>query len=91
MARLLASLIPYLEEIEKYDFNVIGYAGTDDDVKLLYKEFTRRMREDEGIKFQCVVYKNNKTKSNYKGLINVFNRVLDEDNECCSRLLSCRQ
>lgn len=74
----------YLEEIEKYDFNVIGYAGTDDNVKLLYKEFTRRMREDEGIKFQCVVYKNNKTKSNYKGLINVFNKVLDEDNEAAA-------
>lgn len=70
----------YLEVIEKYDFNVIGYAGTDKTVKLLYKEFTRRMREDEGVKFQCVVHDMELNKANHKGLINVFNKVTDDEN-----------
>lgn len=70
----------YLEIIEKYDFNAIGYAGTDDVVKGLYKEFTRRMRDDEGVKFQCVVYNHPKTKANFEGLINGFNKVLDDEN-----------
>ncbi|MET3616593.1 hypothetical protein ABID14_000213 [Peptoniphilus olsenii] len=71
----------YLEEVEKYDFNVIGYAGTDETVKLLYKEFMRRMREDEGVKFQLVLYNMKKDKANHKGLINVFNKVTDDENE----------
>lgn len=71
----------YLEEVEKYDFNVIGYAGTDETVKLLYKEFMRRMREDEGVKFQLVLYNMKKDKANHKGLINVCNKVTDDENE----------
>lgn len=71
----------YLEEIEKYDFNVIGYAGVDPTIKLLYKEFMRRMREDEGVKFQLVVYNMETAKANHKGLINVKNSVTDVENE----------
>jgi len=71
----------YLEAIEKYDFNVIGYAGTDETIKLLYKEFMRRMREDEGVKFQLVVYQMKLAQANHKGLINLFNKATDDDNE----------
>lgn len=67
----------YLEIIEKYDFNAIGYAGDDEIVKGLYKEFTRRMRDDEGVKFQCVVYSQARTKANFEGLINLFNKTTD--------------
>lgn len=71
----------YLEAIEKYDFNVIGYAGTDETIKLLYKEFMRRMREDEGVKFQLVVYQMKLAQANHKGLINLFNKATDDENE----------
>lgn len=70
----------YLEIIEKYDFNAIGYAGEDEVIKDLYREFTRRMRDDEGVKFQCVVHDQKPNKANFEGLINGFNKVLDDDN-----------
>ena len=50
-------------------------------IKLLYKEFMRRMREDEGVKFQLVVYQMKLAQANHKGLINLFNKATDDDNE----------
>ena len=61
----------YLELIEKYDFNTIGYAGDDVSIKALYKAFTVRLRDDEGVKFQCVLYNVDKAKANFEGLINI--------------------
>lgn len=71
----------FLEIIEKYDFNCIGYAGTDEVIKDLYNQFTKRMRDDEGVKFQTVVYNMKPTKANYEGTINIKNKVTDDENE----------
>ncbi len=70
----------YLELAETYDFNVIGCASEDETVKSLYKEFTRRMRDDEGVKFQCVVYNMDHIKADFEGLINVKNETLNAGN-----------
>lgn len=67
----------YLDAIEAYAFNTIGCVSTDETIKSLYVNFTKRMREEIGAKFQCVVY--NKS-ADYEGVINVKNKV-DGDNE----------
>lgn len=65
----------FLQAIEPYSFNTLGAVTTDETVKTLYTLFTKRMREEEGVKFQTVLYHKN---ADYPGVINVKNRVLDE-------------
>ena len=67
----------FLDKAESYSFNATGYAGTDDSVKSLYVAYTKRMRDEVGAKFQCVVY--NKA-ADYEGVVNVKNSV-SGDNE----------
>lgn len=67
----------YLDAIESYAFNTIGCVSINESIKSLYVNFTKRMREEIGAKFQCVVY--NKA-ADYEGVINVKNKV-DGDNE----------
>ena len=74
-----SSHFKYLELIEKYDFNTIGYAGDDVSIKALYKAFTVRLRDDEGVKFQCVLYNVDKAKANFEGLINIKNKAEGDD------------
>lgn len=65
----------FLEKIESYpQVNAIGYVGTEDTIKSLYAAFTKRMRDNVGIKFQAVLY--NKA-ADYEGCVNVKNKVLD--------------
>lgn len=61
----------FLTAIEPYSFNTIGYAGTDSAVKSLFAAFTERMRDNLGIKFQCVLHKYES--ANYEGVISVEN------------------
>ena len=67
----------YLDAIESYGFNTIGCVSTDETIKSLYVNFTKRMREEVGSKFQCVVYN---FAADYEGVINVKNKV-EGDNE----------
>ena len=66
----------YLEKIEGYNFNAIGCPSNESAVKLLFSAFTRRMRDEQGVKFQCVTYGN---AADYEGVVNIMNKVLDED------------
>lgn len=66
----------FLDKIESYFFNAIGVVTTDDDVKTLYCNFAKRMREEMGIKFQAVVYKK---AADYEGVVNVKNKTTDAD------------
>lgn len=50
----------FLDKIESYNFNVIGYAGEDESTKALYESFTKRLRYDEGVKITCLLIKYNK-------------------------------
>lgn len=60
----------YLTAIEPYIFNTIGTKATDATVIALYVAFTKRMRDDIGAKFQCVVYN---TGADYEGIISTPN------------------
>lgn len=62
----------FLAAIESYNFNILATDSLDEDTKALYVSFTKRMREDSGIKFQTVLH--NKA-ADYEGIINVKNSM----------------
>jgi hypothetical protein len=66
----------YLDRIEGFSFNAIGCPSNEAAVKLLFSMFTRRMRDEQGVKFQCVTYDN---AFDYEGVVNILNAVTDED------------
>lgn len=68
----------YLDKIEGYSFNAIGCPSNDTGVKGLFTAFTKRMRDDQGAKFQLVSYDN---PADFEGVINIYNPVIDDDAE----------
>lgn len=68
----------YLDLIEGYGFNAIGCPSNDTAVKGLFTAFTKRLRDEQGIKFQCVEF-NPSTNSDYEGVIDVLNATTDTD------------
>ncbi len=63
-----------LNALESYSFNTLGCISADDTIKKLYAEYTKRLRDESGVKFQCVVYN---YAADYEGVINVVNSVKD--------------
>ena len=55
----------FLSKIESYSFNAITTCGYNDD---LLVEWTKRMRDEVGMKFQCVVY-DTTTAPDYEGCV----------------------
>lgn len=66
----------YLDKIEAYSFNVMGVVTTESTIKQLYANFTKRMRDEVGAKFQVVLH--NKP-ADYEGVINIKNNATDAD------------
>lgn len=66
----------YLDKIEPYYFNTLGYVGTDTTIQDLFIQFTRRMRDAVGAKFQTVLY--NKLGVDFEGVISIKNKVKDD-------------
>lgn len=64
----------YADRIESYRYNTMGIASTDKTVLSLFNAFNKRMRDDEGINFQLVTYRN---PADYLGVINIKNKVQD--------------
>ncbi len=69
----------FLAAMETYPFNILCCPVADDSTKALYVEFTKRMRDESGIKFQTVVYR--KEDADYEGVISVENMVKGEGAE----------
>ena len=67
----------FLDKIEKYDFNTIGYAGEDKTIKKLYNAFAKRLRDEVGVKVQTVVFDE---KANNECSINVTTKA-NENNQ----------
>ena len=65
----------FLNKIEAYSFNTLGCLSTEEAVKGLFASFTKRLRDEMGIKFQTVLY--NKA-ADYEGVINIKNAVTDD-------------
>lgn len=63
-----------LDAFESYNFNTIGCLSTTAAIIDLVVQFTKRLRDTVGVKFQAVVYR---TASDYEGIISVENKVND--------------
>jgi hypothetical protein len=64
-----------LDALESYSFNVLGCLSSSSSVKSLYIEYTKRLRDEMGVKFQLVVYNQ---AADYEGVINIKNKVSDQ-------------
>lgn len=65
-----------LNALESYSFNTLGCVSDDDIIKKLYAEYTERLRDEVGLKFQCVVFG---YEADYEGVINLVTPVKDGD------------
>ncbi|MCM1055216.1 MAG: phage tail sheath family protein [Bacteroides sp.] len=67
----------YLDKIESCGFNAMGALVSDEAEKNLFTSFAKRMRDEEGIKFQLVLHDH--PKADHCGVISVKNSVTDEN------------
>lgn len=66
-----------LDAFESHTFNALGCLSADPLIISLFVEYTKRMRDSVGVKFQTVVYR---TAADYEGIVNLENQVLDDEN-----------
>lgn len=66
----------FLDKIEAYKFNTLGCLATEKTIKELYIQFTKRMRDEVGAKFQTIIH--GYDGADYEGVITVKNNTLDE-------------
>ncbi|MBP3306284.1 MAG: phage tail sheath family protein [Anaerotignum sp.] len=59
----------FLAAAETEDFNVLAYNGSNETTKKLFVNFTKRMREEEGVKFVTVLY--DYAEADHEGVISV--------------------
>lgn len=59
----------FLEAAEKEEFHVLAYPGADEKTKKLFVNFTKRMREEEGVKFVTVLH--DYPAADHEGIISV--------------------
>lgn len=64
----------YLDKIEPYTFNVMGCDTKNETVKGLFAAFTKRLREECGVKFQTVLFRYEK--ADHEGIISVENGLI---------------
>ena len=69
----------FLDKIEGYSFNVLASTTTDETTKGLFDAFAKRMRDEVGVKFQCVLYRY--TKADYMSTISLENSCTNTDAE----------
>lgn len=64
-----------LVKLEAYTCNILICTATDEKMKKLYAAFTKRLRDETGVKFQTVIYG---YAGDYPGVINLKNAVTEE-------------
>lgn len=71
----------FLDKIESYSFNTLGCPSADATTVSLFVNFTKRMRDEVGAKFQTVIYNpyGNEKAADYEGVIEVCNTITDFD------------
>lgn len=72
----------FLDAIEPYYFNILGCVSTESTIQDLMVQFTKRLRDEVGAKFQCVLY--GYEGADYEGVISVANKVTDTDENVAS-------
>lgn len=66
----------FLNAIESSSFQILCCPSRDDNVKALFAAFTKRMRDDVGVKFQTVLHQY--SKADHEGIISVENETEEE-------------
>lgn len=71
----------FLNKLESYSFNVLGCPSDDQTTINLFVNYTMRMRDEIGAKFQTVIFNlsTNAKIGDYEGIIEIGNRVTDYD------------
>lgn len=71
----------FLDELESYSFNTLGCPSDDQTVVKLYINYTKRLRDEIGAKFQTVVFNpaGNAKLADYEGVVELGNKVVDFD------------
>lgn len=68
-----------LDELEAYGFNTLGCLSEEPIIKSLYMEYTKRIRDEVGGKFQLIGHKLGK--ADHEGIIDVQNDAIGDDEE----------
>ena len=66
----------YLDKIESYTFNTMGCPSANETIQSLFIAFTKRLRDESGVKFQTVVFQ--RADADYEGVISVENTLKGE-------------
>ena len=67
----------FIDKLESYDFNALCCSSKESTIQSLYINFTKRMRDDVGVKFQTIVYNQ---AADHEGIVNVASDTDDADN-----------
>jgi hypothetical protein len=65
-----------LDKLESYAFNILACVDSNPATKTLFVDYTKRLRDEVGIKFQCVLHQYET--SDYEGIISVENNSSPE-------------
>lgn len=66
----------FLNKLESYQVNAIGCTVKDESTSNLYVQYAKRLRDEQGIKFQVVVFNN---AANYEGVVNIKNTTVEDE------------
>lgn len=66
----------FLDKLESYQVNAIGCTVKDESTSNLYVQYAKRLRDEQGIKFQVVLLNN---AANYEGVVNVKNTTVEDE------------
>jgi len=66
----------FLNKLESYSFNALGCLSKEKEITGLYVAYTKRLRDEQGVKFQTVLYN---TSANYEGVVNLKNKATEDE------------
>lgn len=66
----------FLDKLESYQVNAVGCTVKDESTSNLYVQYAKRLRDEQGIKFQVVVFNN---AANYEGVVNIKNTAVEDE------------
>lgn len=70
--------VEILNKLEPQNFHILGWPTTDETLQQMAINFTRKMRDEMGVKFQTVMPKTVEP-ANYEGVIQIENSVKNKD------------
>lgn len=65
-----ADVTRFCTAMESYTFNAISIIFDDSEMELVLLEYTKRMRDERGVKFQCVTYYE---QGDHEGVVTIYN------------------